>query len=166
MDVQIGAIRGWRMYKVADNNLWPLVHATETTAPVKLFGVNSVADNYTNPDDAVPTLHDNIGFYAYRSLAEMYRDYGGYATYMDISPYGHRCFPVRHGLPTETVVAAHVELTGMVVEHDHGFRATGLEIVGLYSNRPANYRRGLAYRLGYPKILPMPVTFDPSRVRL
>lgn len=36
-----------------------------------------------------------------------------------------------------------------------GFRVEKLQILGLYSTRPANARRALAHKLGWPKVLPI-----------
>ena len=53
-------------------------------------------------------------------------------------------------------VYAVVSLSGVIIEHDLGYRASELEILSLYSTENNSHRRNLAHRLGWPgKVLPL-----------
>jgi hypothetical protein len=117
-------IYGYRAFRYEDQRLHPLSMRSHDFVT---FGRN--VDQSPAPD-----IHNHFGFWLFKKKAPAIA-YGG--------RYGI-------GFYNCAIIWATVQIFGEVVEHEHGFRASEFEIIGLYSDVANGKRRGIANKLAWP----------------
>lgn len=126
-----GQIIGWRTFRYEMQQIGPLSH--------RWHDFNTVGKTIDTAPD--PDVDNEYGFWCFKKKSDLLK-------YL-------QNWQGRFG-KTSSFLHATVLLTGEVVEHEVGFRAKEIEILGLYSGLNNSQRRGIAHKLGwYGKVLPI-----------
>lgn len=125
-----GQIIGWRTFRYENQEIRPLSHRWH-----EFSIVGKTIDTAPDPD-----IDNEYGFWCFKKksylLKYLQNWYGAFGR-------------------TSSFLHATVLLTGDIVEHELGFRAKEIEVLGLYSDLNNSQRRGIAHKLGWPgKVLP------------
>lgn len=150
-------IIGWRAFLVQRDKLVSPIAVSENRFTFNLYGPNVIRTDEPRPHENHSGLYGDMnthGFYVFRrkSVSVAYTGFGGRENLWE--------------RPPKEIIYATVLCYGSVAYHTptkkgdfyfnhEGFRAEIIEILGLYSHQNYNYRRGMANRLGWPKILPL-----------
>jgi hypothetical protein len=125
-----GQIIGWRAFRYENQRIRPLSH--------RIHDFKTVGKTIDTAPD--PDIDNEFGFWCFKKKSDLLRYAEGWTWGID---------------PRYSILYATILLTGEIVEHDLGYRAKEIEILGLYSNLNNSQRRGIAHKLGwYGKVLP------------
>lgn len=122
--VYMGRIVGWRAFRLCgiENTLKPLSYRDAT------FSIcGKTIDTAPEPD-----VNNLFGFWAFKNRSQI-ENYG-----LTIADFN------------KEVVFATISLSGTVIEHTDGWRASEIEILELFSKANNSMRRNIAHRLGWP----------------
>lgn len=126
-----GQIVGWRAFRYEMQNIGPLSHRWHD-----FNTIGKTIDKAPNPD-----FGNEYGFWSFKKKSDLLKYLKQWQ-----GAFGK----------TSSFLYATVLLTGEIVEHEAGFRAKEIEILGLYSGLNNSQRRGIAHKLGwYGKVLPI-----------